>query len=264
MPPIPEQRQILVLGCGRSGTSLTAGLLNLAGYHAGPSVIYSNPSNPKGFFESPEIHSVNELLIEGMPHTPAAEKKWVLPWKTRKPPAQKNHWLTRVPMTGPEPEAGRLRERLADLCNHEPFCFKDPRFCYTLPAWRPFLVDPLFVCVFRSPADTALSVQRHLQKSPVSWNVKWSFQEGLRLWLSMYTHILERHVHSGNWLFLHYEQLLNEDGLTRLASACGVDLDSSFVDRTLHRSRSRRRLPSDVQCRYQELCDRAKFTPSAE
>jgi hypothetical protein len=60
--PVPI-KSVFVLGSGRSGTSLAAGLLAGAGYHIGARPIRSTEANPKGFFESGEIEGVNERIL---------------------------------------------------------------------------------------------------------------------------------------------------------------------------------------------------------
>lgn len=53
----------LILGCGRSGTSLTAGLLNKAGCFFGSSPIDVSEANPKGFYEDHLVNYVNEQIL---------------------------------------------------------------------------------------------------------------------------------------------------------------------------------------------------------
>ena len=45
---------------------------------------------------------------------------------------------------------------------HRPFCYKGPRFCHTLHAWRPHfdLNSTVFVCIVRPPVKTARSIAR--------------------------------------------------------------------------------------------------------
>lgn len=47
------------------------------------------------------------------------------------------------------------------MSRHHPFCFKDPRFGFTLPLWQPYLPpDVRFLVVFRDPVDTVASIMR--------------------------------------------------------------------------------------------------------
>ncbi len=55
---------MIVLGCGRSGTSLVAGLLASAGYFMGPRLHPPREANPTGFFEGEVVKDVNEALLD--------------------------------------------------------------------------------------------------------------------------------------------------------------------------------------------------------
>ena len=52
----------LILGSGRSGTSMAAGVLAKSGYFMGRNLIPPRPANPKGFFESEQITDVKKRL----------------------------------------------------------------------------------------------------------------------------------------------------------------------------------------------------------
>jgi hypothetical protein len=56
-------RNVLILGSGRSGTSMVAGTLAGAGWFVGARPYAPRSSNPKGFFESPDVNGVNELIL---------------------------------------------------------------------------------------------------------------------------------------------------------------------------------------------------------
>jgi Uncharacterized protein conserved in bacteria len=58
-----RMRNCLILGSGRSGTSMVAGTLASAGYFIGDNLYPRLASNPKGFFEDPEINAINEDLL---------------------------------------------------------------------------------------------------------------------------------------------------------------------------------------------------------
>src|SRR5690349_12501793 len=117
-------RNCLILGSGRSGTSMLAGTLCGAGYYMGEHLVPANEANPKGFFEDDEINAINEALLA--PLTP------------RRRPAYGWRWLASVPVGTPFACPPELGQRIQAQTARAPFCFKDPRFCYTLPAWRRF------------------------------------------------------------------------------------------------------------------------------
>ena len=90
--------------------------------------------NPKGYFEDREVNAINEgLLAQLIPgprrslvgklmHRPQPQSRW-------------SRWLAELEpdqvIACPTKLAGRIRLQTV----RRPFCFKDPRFCYTLRAW---------------------------------------------------------------------------------------------------------------------------------
>ena len=57
-------RNAVNIGCGRSGTSMLAGILHQNGWSLGEDLyIEPSDSNPKGFFEDRDVNSINEELL---------------------------------------------------------------------------------------------------------------------------------------------------------------------------------------------------------
>ena len=85
---------LFVLGCGRSGTSLVAGLFRNAGFHMGDNLYRPRPSNPKGFFEDVAVNGLNDDLIgrllPGRPSGDLSGYGWDVP-------NCKQRWLGRLP-----------------------------------------------------------------------------------------------------------------------------------------------------------------------
>ena len=141
----------LILGAGKSGTSLTAGLFGRAGYFFGHKLWAPRDANPKGMFEDAAVNAINErILRQVFPYAPLLPRR-VAAWLKWGPYYRHQLWLTVLP----EPVEWRVRGRemraIRILVSHTPYALKDPRFCYTLNAWRPHLKDCRFLCVFRHP-----------------------------------------------------------------------------------------------------------------
>jgi hypothetical protein len=142
-----------------------------------------------------------------------------------------------------------------------PFCFKDPRFCYTLPAWRPFLAEPVFLCVFREPARTANSILKECQSADYLRGLAMSFAQAVETWALMYRHVLQGHRHAGEWLFFHYDQLLEDASWDKVTRALGVPVDRNFADARLKRSSGEGPVPPAALAVYEQLCDLARHRP---
>jgi hypothetical protein len=239
-------RNCLILGSGRSGTSMLAGSLRLAGYYMGAHLIPADETNPKGFFEDDEINDINEALLA--PSTPNLSR-----------PSSGWRWLASLPIgTGiacPPDIASRIEAQTA----HLPFCFKDPRFCYTLPAWRPFVADAVFLCVFREPARTAQSILKECREADYLQSLPMDFNGAVTVWTLMYRHILEVHRHVGEWLFFHYDQLFSEAALCRLEAALGVAADRQFPDAKLKRTSAVGNIGTEAALVYEKLMGLAQY-----
>lgn len=238
---------------------MVAGLFGKAGYHMGEQPIAGSQANPKGFFEDREINSINEVLLapvtqtehHGVPGEP--EPHPVYGWQ---------RWLAPVPVGTRVPCPSQVAKHIEARTAKTPFCFKDPRLCYTLPAWRPFLRDTTFVCVFREPEKTARSIVDFCDNDPYLCGLSLSvdLSKATEVWALMYRHVLEAHKNRGEWLFVHYDQVLDGSAIPRLERALEAEADRSFPDPDLKRSpggESVNRAASEV---YRRLCELAEFT----
>ena len=247
----------LIVGSGRSGTSLVAGLAHEAGYWCGPDLLEATPSNPMGYFESRVIEQLNEdILVSAIP----LRRRWhVGPFaRGRMGPAQR--WLAEIPVDADLKPPPRLGEAIRRLAAREPFAFKDPRFCYTLGLWRPHLGAVRYVCVFRDPLVTAQSMLTDARNARYLRDLEVDSARALRVWVAMYRHVLGKHAGQGDWLFLHYDQLLDADGVARLAEFLEAPVTGESIDRGLRRSKRAGELPEEAATIYRELCRRAGFT----
>jgi hypothetical protein len=250
-------RNCLIMGSGRSGTSMVAGVLRHAGYFMGEKLYSEDEGNPKGYFEDQEVNEINEeLLAQVLPARPPGIFGNMF---FRSRPVHGQRWLARVPVGTLIPCPSHLVEQIRALTEREPFCFKDPRFCYTLPAWRPLLRNTEFICIFRHPAATARSILKERCREPYLRSVFMNFQRSLEVWELMYRHILEIHCHQGEWLFFHYNQFLNGSAFERIEKALGVAPDQSFPDPRLQRSMPKGLVPPTTLSLYSKLCNLAGY-----
>ncbi len=247
-------RNCIILGSGRSGTSMLAGMLHGAGYYMGDQLLEPTPANPKGYFESQEVNLLNDELIASIvPVRPRVPLGCLFPWRL---PAGLL-WLASIDadvQIRPSPEQ---LSRIRGLVAKEPFCFKDPRFCYTLDAWRLASEDVVFLCVFREPGRTATSMRQDVRDRPYR-GFYLTRARALRVWTSMYEHVLQSSGQDGRWLFVHYDQILDGSAMARIESAVEAGVSSSSIDPSLKRSRDdSSHLPQRTIQVYQRLCELA-------
>lgn len=251
-------RNCLILGSGRSGTSMVAETLAKAGYFMGDRISQSRVNNPRGNFEDIEINRINEtLLAQVVPKRP----KFIGNWLFSHRPVQWQRWLSRVPVGTKIQSPPLICEQISAFTQKEPYCFKDPRFSYTLSVWRPFLRNTVFVCVFRDPASTALSILKLSKRAPHLRDVGFSitFGQAVEVWTLMYRHIIEIHCNQGEWLFLHYNQTLTKEGLARLETFIGAVVDYSVPDASIRQSFSDAPVSKEACTIYKKLCYMANY-----
>ena len=231
-------KNCLIMGSGRCGTSMVAGTLNASGYFTGDDPYGPDVSNPKGFFECPEINNINEEILAHMyPDMPHGSR-----------------WLIDDPSKPVLPSLSEsLADRITKLVSREPYGLKDTRFCRTWAAWMPFLKDCAFICMFRHPAsviDSMLTVN-----SNFPFKVQLDEQKAERVWCQQYL-ALASSPWKCPWLFMRYDQMFT-DGFDKLETFLGATLDKNFRDENLDRHKSKRKLEPGTMTLYRQLCQLA-------
>lgn len=138
--------RICVAGMHRSGTSLIAGALQLAGVDLGPEEQLMSPKgdNPKGFFENLDVVQVNDDLLAQLGGS----------WQDPAPVADGWHLWEDVQI---------YRQRIRELVEQqfgdaEHAAWKDPRISLLLPVWVPDAGVGEVVLVLRDPRQVVRSV----------------------------------------------------------------------------------------------------------
>ena len=128
---------VIVLGMHRSGTSLLAGSLQLAGLELGR-VSEKDKHNARGSRENTGIVSFHDAVLAAHGFS----------WKN--PPMGEIGWTPN--------ERSRARAEMAELNSGGLWGFKDPRSLLMIRAWRGLCRDARFVGIFRNPVDVAASL----------------------------------------------------------------------------------------------------------
>lgn len=255
-------RNVIVLGAARSGTSMLMGTLAKAGYFMGEE-LKAGYGHANGVFETRNINRINEELLDTVvrrrPTMRLLRRRFIkrLFWHRV---GRGQGAFARLPVDTEFPSPPALIERIERLTQREPFCFKDPRLIYTLPVWRPYLRDTVFICMFRNPSHTAESLVE------MNWTPEYfalDFEKALDVWRHMYLHVLRKHRREGEWLFVNYDQLLNGQAMDRLEAFTGAPVDRSFPDPSKNHRSSGRVPPAEVQDVYLQLCELAEYEDPA-
>jgi hypothetical protein len=212
--PVPEQpteqKIVCVLGMHRSGTSLTAGLLDALGVFMGreESLTEKRPDNPNGFWELSDVWRANDQIFA------------TLGGAWHEPPVLASGWECQ-PILGPILD--RARALIAEEFGGKTLWgWKDPRTCLTLPFWERLVSPTHYVLCMRNPID----VWRSLEERD-----GFAFDKAVGLWLAYVISALESTA-SKNRLIIWYEDLLAEPDreIDRLSEFLGLPASASRAD----------------------------------
>lgn len=252
-------KNCLIMGFGRSGTSLMGGILHQAGYYMGEDLYPPRNSNPKGFFENALINGINERLLS--PYGFTGQNKIDIPKGKRYSPYSPgtgHRWLSYIPEDIIIDRMDELSEKeIRSATSVSGYAYKDPRFNYTLGIWNQFLEkDTIFICMFRQPDIVVESVITECANAEYLSEFFINRDIAFNLWLNSYRHLLNILTPTlfKNTLFIHYEQLLLGEASVRLSEKLGVNISSDFVEPKLNRSKRGINIPTKVKNLYNNLC----------
>ncbi len=151
-------RPVILVGMHRSGTSLTANLLNQMGISMGSTFFPKDFANPRGYYEDVEFLHFHQTAFNTVLRSYAhGHPDWG--WTPNRQIASNDlrNWTEK---------AKSLIARRGERFIH--WGFKDPRSAPVLDFWHPLLDNPIYVVVYRDPVRVADSIQR--LKAPVFLN----------------------------------------------------------------------------------------------
>lgn len=139
-PPLPPA--LVITGMHRSGTSLTASLMQAAGLFLGDRLLGPSPSNVPGHFEDLDFFALDQRMLaaHGLP----------------------DDGLTTAGPVRPGPSFRDEARRLVEgrRSRGGPWGWKDPRAALVLDFWAEVVPEARFLFVFRPPWDVVESLYR--------------------------------------------------------------------------------------------------------
>ncbi|HET7310553.1 MAG TPA: sulfotransferase [Mycobacteriales bacterium] len=225
---------VLVVGAGRSGTSLTAGIFGQLGFHVPQPEVQANFTNPRGFGEPRwvvDFHAglMRQQDIELFDARPEAWDAAVSATASPEAAQQLHSWLT------------------TQFASHDRVVVKDPRTVWFLPLWQRCVGDLgirlHYVTTLRHPTEVLRSIRttagaEQTEASRAAW------------WVATTLHA-EHATRGAARAFLLYDDLLVDwrRELEHVERAAGLPLVSSadaaaltavdeLVDPSLRRSES--------------------------
>ncbi|NET43895.1 sulfotransferase family protein [Okeania sp. SIO2B3] len=188
MQETKTKRVIVVLGSGRSGTSLLMQVLESIGMSVSENLIPANVSNPEGLFEDADIVNIHRNLLRELgthAYLPLPEE-----WMNTNSVNEARFKLSRI-----------LSQRFDSATNI--WGFKDTLTNAFLPLWfrlfNPLKVKPIFILAMRNPSPIVLSFSRQYNESEHISELAWL------------TRTIDALHHSGADCFIvHYEDWFSE------------------------------------------------------
>ncbi|QDU56903.1 hypothetical protein [Aeoliella mucimassa] len=227
---------VIVLGTGRSGTSMVTACFRDTGASFGDELIEATPANPYGYYECRRINTLNNKLIFKLLYPPGCFhlRKFVYP-KTHED--WRSFWavlpLSARPLELDEEDDDFVRS----LVSRTPFCLKDPRFNATLPSWMPYLPDSVrFITVFRCPLRTVDSMLRDASET-YSPALPFERNKLLKMWVRSYARLLKWAQNDPRFLLLDSESVINGTGRDALEDLVEGELNFDQVDGSVRRSK---------------------------
>jgi hypothetical protein len=236
MSAADDRRLVLVVGVGRSGTSLLTGILGQLGFHVPQPEVKADDTNPRGFSEPRWAVDFHTRLLKQRRVTvndarPAAWEKTGDAAEDPAVHAELREWLE-----------GQMREAGSVVV-------KDPRTGWFLPLWARCSTDvgveARYITMLRHPAEILASAAKSYGdwQTPASRAAAW-------INITLETELATR---GSRRAFVRYEDLLDDwpreidrvAGLLDLPALSGGGLRErfprvdQFVDPTLHRNRVR-------------------------
>jgi hypothetical protein len=241
---------------------MVAALFRKAGCFFGDRLIPPSPANPYGYYEDFGINACNAAVIEAMLAVLWGGKHG----KRCDHPVHSRYealWLA-APKTLPDVAVpSQALEEMQAKFARRPFCFKDPRFSVTLPAWRPHLpVDCRFLVVFRDAHRCTDSIMRDAGETyspPLPVTPAWAYLQ----WYRNYRRLLDDFSREGAWLFVHYDDVLSGAAIHAIERFTDASVDPSRLNPEVSRARyhvryARLRQAQRCAALYARLCARAK------
>src|SRR5919108_5386787 len=200
---------VAVAGMHRSGTSMVAKALHLAGLFLGEEadLIDATPDNPDGYWENVRFVHLNDEILA------ALGGGW------DRPPTVPGRFAEDARLHDLRPMAKRLGD---EFRQHEPWGWKDPRNSLTVPLWLELLPELKVVVCLRNPLAVALSLHQRY----------FSYSTALELWETYNRRVVES-VPGDQLLVTDYEAWISRPAaeIRRILSFLGLPTTRASVER---------------------------------
>jgi len=229
-------RNCLIFGSGRCGTSALAGALAKSGVFTGLHPVGATSQMPQGYWEDHGVCCWNNDLLKQV-----CDFKGIL--------------VAPIPL---EAREKMPLARFPDLMAvrryfwFQPYAFKDPRFSFTYPAWKPFFVQPhVNIVLFRKPSDFVDSALRLRADHPVIAQERSALEQ---MWLNTYEHVLAND--DGTFCYIETDELIDGSILPFLETLLSYTIKRDFIQPKMAHITRGKMTANDLWPCYRELLER--------
>jgi len=193
--------RVIVIGMGRSGTSLTAKILASLGVHIGDVLDVHN--------EAVSFKETNKALLRSEGSNSTRPRPFVDKLGSEAFVAQKANQAVQL--------LGEWSADYGTVKDHQLWGWKDPRNSLTLPVWLELFPQAKVIHMIRNGIDVALSLYRR-QRRRYFFRTREprlfppTIARGYRLW-SQYLDIIFEHedrFETTDWTTVYYEQMISQ------------------------------------------------------
>lgn len=217
---------VLILGMGRSGTSMLSGVLEIMGVQFGNHLHGPNEYNPHGHWENAFVVNLNERVIAAMQE--GQKPDWAL--RAGGPP---KYWLHPSSYKKPNNEEAVI-EAITQIIRRdfsalERPALKDPRISILWPIWEKALartnMKPKIIHIKRNPKAVAKSLYKfHDFKVPEEQAIKLC---------ARYNSDVEKYCKEHDLINVQYEEIIQNPILNakRISDFVGVNFNNELTEK---------------------------------
>lgn len=221
------KNSILILGSGRSGTSVLTNILTTLGMSGSDELIGATDANPKGAFEDKEIFQLQREIFDDLKlsgYFPLPDNFMDFESVKRKIPVLKDV----------------VSKRLSQ--SDQSWGFKDPKTASLLPVWLQIFnslrVVPIYIVAIRDPTTVAMSLNRNYNDKAEAGELAWLVRTCDALYYSGANCFI---VHYEDWFTKKANKIVRElaayTGLNKtLESSEASVILSDTIEESLNRS----------------------------
>ncbi|MGB2926083.1 MAG: rhamnan synthesis F family protein [Limnothrix sp.] len=202
---LSDQNMLIIAGMHRSGTSLTASLLQSSGLSIGDKLMGAYKGNPKGHFEDLDFVDFHQAVLDSQGVSP-------------------DGWTRQQSIDVPDQYLATANQLITQRTNKTIWGWKDPRTTLFLDFWKKTLPKAKFLLVYRSPWEVADSIFRRATDSTFFNNPALIMD----IWQNYNTAILNFYEkHSSDCLLLNIEVVIQDwfSVIEKIQSKLNIELE---------------------------------------